>query len=229
MLWVLTVNQKQKDSKMKIIGYTYEAGAHCAACAQKRHTAQPFPSAGINRKDEHGLPENGQDNEGNPIHPIFDTDEQIFPLHCGDCHAVISAVFRPGKTTLESLDAFTRGYITAAFWTFDENAPSGEYSTSGRPEILFDKLAPETLERMADECAIFQQVNESDLAAFCPRDEQNGHDFWLARNHHGSGFFDREQTKEAKFREIGQRLTQASHACGERDLYTGDDGKLYIS
>jgi len=50
-----------------------------------------------------------------------------------------------------------------------------------------------------------------------------GHDFWLTRNHHGAGFWDRG------LGEIGDALTDAAYAYGERDLYVGDDGKLYVS
>lgn len=71
---------------MRIIGYTFEADCHCISCTQKRHMEQPFPAAGIHRKDEHGLPQDAQDNEGNPIHPMFSTDEQLEPQYCGDCH-----------------------------------------------------------------------------------------------------------------------------------------------
>lgn len=71
---------------MRIIGYNYEADTHCVICTQRRHVMQPFSSVGVNHFDEHHLPENAHDNEGNPIHPIFSTDEQLEPLYCGDCH-----------------------------------------------------------------------------------------------------------------------------------------------
>lgn len=50
---------------------------------------------------------------------------------------------------------------------------------------------------------------------------QLGHDLWLTRNGHGSGFWDR------KLGEVGERLTVAAKAMGECDVYEGDDGKLY--
>lgn len=49
-----------------------------------------------------------------------------------------------------------------------------------------------------------------------------GMDIWLTRNHHGSGFFDHYYENEDK-------LTAAAHQLGSKDLYVGDDNKLYFS
>jgi hypothetical protein len=44
------------------------------------------------------------------------------------------------KPNFARLNEFARGYITAALWTFDEDAPSGEYESNGRPEALYVSL-----------------------------------------------------------------------------------------
>jgi hypothetical protein len=49
-----------------------------------------------------------------------------------------------------------------------------------------------------------------------------GHDFWLIRNRHGAGFWDRELGA------LGDRLTDAAQAYGESYLYVGDDGRVYV-
>jgi len=49
-----------------------------------------------------------------------------------------------------------------------------------------------------------------------------GMDIWFTRNHHGSGFFDHYYENEDK-------LTAAAHKLGSKDLYVGDDNKLYFS
>jgi len=51
--------------------------------------------------------------------------------------------------------------------------------------------------------------------------EQVGHDFYLTRNHHGSGFWDRNLPHV-------RELTEAAHVYGTSELYPADDGKLYI-
>lgn len=95
---------------MKIIAYTYEADAHCAQCAINRFGVNELQditrnygygsthrfSDGIEEQlDEHLIPIETRDNEGNPVHPIFSTDEQLEPLHCGDCLELISQPTRP--------------------------------------------------------------------------------------------------------------------------------------
>jgi hypothetical protein len=51
-----------------------------------------------------------------------------------------------------------------------------------------------------------------------------GHDFWLTRNGHGAGFWDGEWYKE-----VGERLTKASKAFGEVNIYVGDGDLIYCN
>lgn len=53
---------------------------------------------------------------------------------------------------------------------------------------------------------------------------QAGHDFWLTRNGHGAGFWDREET----WGENADILADAARATGECNIVVGDDGKLYL-
>jgi hypothetical protein len=72
---------------MHIIAYTYEAGVHCPACTLE---AAEYPYAWLFNpaplRDENGILLDAADREGNPIHPVFSTDEHDF-THCGDCGA----------------------------------------------------------------------------------------------------------------------------------------------
>jgi hypothetical protein len=52
---------------------------------------------------------------------------------------------------------------------------------------------------------------------------QVGHDFWLTRNGHGAGFWDRG------IGDYGDALTEHAHSFGASDVYVGDDGRLYVS
>lgn len=72
----------------RVIAYTYEADVHCPDCANHRAavgllTRRPPLQIGT---DEHGLAFDLVDREGNPVHPVFSTDEHDF-THCGDCGA----------------------------------------------------------------------------------------------------------------------------------------------
>lgn len=144
-----------------------------------------------------------------------------------------------------ALDGFTRGYIEALFFT--EEAPgvtSEQWQAEGfEPsegsipgDVGFTDIAPETLAKLIAECRAFQEANaglletayESNLADGY-ESEQAGRDFWLTRNGHGAGFWDREALD---FRtdgpNIGDALSDAARAAGQRDVYLGDDGKVHI-
>jgi hypothetical protein len=73
--------------------------------------------------------------------------------------------------------------------------------------------------RMYEDCQAFAVANAEDLSHMTA--EQVGHDFWLTRNHHGAGFWDRG------LGEKGDRLSKAAYVYGEFYLYVGDDGMVY--
>jgi hypothetical protein len=109
-------------------------------------------------------------------------------------------------------------YIRCALWsTNDESDEQG-----GKPlDERFDRsdLDAETDVKMTRDCHAFWEANEKDLSLLDA--EWAGHDFWLTRNGHGSGFWD------LGLGEVGDRLTEASKRFGEFDLYVGDDGKVF--
>lgn len=60
-----------------------------------------------------------------------------------------------------------------------------------------------------------EELEEADAA-------QYGHDFWLTRNGHGAGFWDR---RELEANELGERLTKLSKEFPEYDL-VGDGERV---
>lgn len=74
---------------MKIIAYTFEADVHCPACTHERFPADSFTEY---LPDEHDVGTQAIDREGNPIHPVFDIDEDPDGsfTHCGDCHEALT-------------------------------------------------------------------------------------------------------------------------------------------
>lgn len=127
---------------------------------------------------------------------------------------------------IERFDEFTLAYIKCALWsTNDESNEQGgdPLDDNYGPE----DIAAETLETMLADCKRFQEENADDIAAGEDRldystAEHAGHDFLLTRNGHGCGFWDGDWPEE-----VGERLTEASKAFGEFNLYVGDDGILY--
>ncbi len=122
-----------------------------------------------------------------------------------------------------SLETFITAYVECALWSETDNSTE----QGGEPldaNYGSDDIAPESLAKMRAECTAFYEAH-SPLWLERWSDAEAGHDYWLTRNRHGSGFWDRN----AKFPHIGKRLAEASYADGERDLYVGDDGKVYQS
>ena len=122
-------------------------------------------------------------------------------------------------TANPTLDTFTKAYIIAALWssTDDHEEPlDSNYSA--------DDLAPETLQQMITDCQKFQsqagELIKDDL-------ERAGHDFWLTRNGHGSGFWDGDWEIAHGDTTVGNVLTDLSKKFKECNLYVAN-GKVYI-
>lgn len=131
----------------------------------------------------------------------------------------LRAIKGEGRGT--QIDAFTRGYIGAALWsTMDNSDPD----TGGDPldkNYGIEDLAPSTLAQMKADAEAFQKAEAKDLKESGLSDSDAGYDFWLTREGHGTGFWDRG------LGDVGERLSKAAKAYGEFDLYVGDDGKIY--
>jgi hypothetical protein len=65
----------------RVIGYAFDASIHCPACARAAHEAGRLTLAGRLVTDNNGLPMYLRDSEGNPVSPLFSTDE-IGPYCC---------------------------------------------------------------------------------------------------------------------------------------------------
>ena len=125
------------------------------------------------------------------------------------------------------LDSFLAGYITCALWS--------SVNDDGEPlDGMYDEtdIAPETLASMREDCVDFIASNAIDLKSYAftlgqqpgtvhDAAERAGHDFWLTRNRHGAGFWDRGLGA------LGERLSDAAKVYGSVDLYIGDDAKVH--
>lgn len=131
--------------------------------------------------------------------------------------SVIRETAREGDTVTPHEET-VRAYVACALWA----------STDEDGEWLDDNygpgdFAPEALAAMSADVAAFVaaiEAHEIDYSAWDAA--QLGHDFWLTRNHHGAGFWDRGHG------DAGERLTEVAHSFGESDVYVGDDGRLYV-
>lgn len=124
-------------------------------------------------------------------------------------------------TTTERAE-FVQGYLLCALWLADENPGPGEWSEC--EPYTRENIAPEAVSKALDECLAFMRANEVLLiqALKTRNAEHLGHDFFLSRNGHGTGFFDRGTEP------CWRRLQNSARQWGESDLYRGADDRFYF-
>jgi len=161
---------------------------------------------------------------------VDDTWEELDADEVNDRYSLAVPVKDPVPTKIPPLDNFTDAYITAALWsTNDESTPAGGVPLDQNYGI--HDIHRDTLKKMIEDCERFQAMNMHDLdlayqhsgghGGYAPGNA--GHDFWLTRGGHGTGFWDRG------LGDVGDRLTKVSEKFGEFNLYVGDDGKIHGS
>ena len=114
--------------------------------------------------------------------------------------------------TLPKLDPFTEAYIRCALWS--------STSESGSPldeKFSIEDIDHESIIRMDQDCRVFQFMARdllSDATTAGYDESKQGHDFWLTRNGHGTGFWDRDLGDD-----IGEQLTELCKQFVECYLY----------
>lgn len=119
-------------------------------------------------------------------------------------------------------DKFFTAYLVAALWSsVDDNGESMDANYD------ITDIDPKSKKDAAADAKSFLEENAKLLEEAESKHKYDitdaGHDFWLTRNHHGTGAWDRG------LGDIGRKLTNSAHIYGSSDLYVGDDGKLYFS
>lgn len=109
------------------------------------------------------------------------------------------------------IDIIINSYLETAIWTadFDDDADVKtiyDFSDKAR------KQAKEEIEWFLKNAGdVFSDVSYTSI----------GHDLWLSRNHHGSGFFDRNYDDE-----VTDFLMDLSHELGEINIYVDSNDKI---
>lgn len=101
-----------------------------------------------------------------------------------------------------------------------------DFGEDGQPERGSD-FSQEALDKALADCMAFINTiaNHGLIDEYIEKGgsaEQLGHDFWLTRNRHGVGFWDRGLGG------LGEQLTKHAQSFPERYAYSGDDGLVYI-
>ena len=125
------------------------------------------------------------------------------------------------------LDQFTRHYLIAALWSSNVSNEAGNGAALDN-YFDIDDIGPDTINQAIEDCRDFQQANAALLERAYTFYRENGnaahpdagspeacagHDFWLTRNRHGVGFWDRGMPGS-----LGQDLTEAAHGYGGVDI-----------
>ena len=123
----------------------------------------------------------------------------------------------------ENLEDYVYDYLSTALWA------SGEDEEGELLDLNYDTddFSPETIEKAKQDLREFEieagetlkeAVNEMGYGY-----EDVAHDFWMTRNGHGVGFWDRTEIKGQ-----GKTLAGIAKTFPEVNVFVGDDGKLII-
>ena len=129
------------------------------------------------------------------------------------------------------IDDVVEGYWAAAMWTESCNGTVAEHEgcrgedcdASLQDVLVEDVIRADTWRAIHELCDRFVALCEREHPGITEGLDggQFGHDLWLTRNHHGTGFWDRG------LGERGNVLTKWAHAEGEAHLTVGDHGLVY--
>lgn len=124
---------------------------------------------------------------------------------------------------LSPFGQFVQGYYDCMLWS--------ETDFDGEPledRISEHDVAHEAQLQIVNDCENFMK-QASHLLAEKPDTydySRAGHDFWLTRNGHGAGFWDRPELNRGS--DLGEDLTAIAKTFTELSPYIGDDGLLYL-
>jgi hypothetical protein len=143
----------------------------------------------------------------------------------GECKGLEKEAYM-GWLRIKAADQMVNAYLEAALFTDTDNSdPSG-----GNPldqNYSIEDFSPDSLAKATADCEAFSR-RAAEWIRQLPAGvslTQLGHDFWLTRNGHGVGFWDRP---EVYGEQVGDQLTEICKEFGEVYTTVGDDGVLYL-
>lgn len=112
----------------------------------------------------------------------------------------------------------TKHYLICALWgSTDKNDEPLDSNYS------IEDFTPEAIERAELHVSYFIDRASPWLKDY--PESRTGHDLWLTRNGHGTGFWDREELEEG---DRGNILSDIARKMSEQNCIVGDDGELYL-
>lgn len=128
-----------------------------------------------------------------------------------------------GASIGANLSNFARQYLVTALWSSTDNKDLPMDKNYGLSDI-----AQEALDKLVGDADKFEEEQADVIDSAINKDSRltwarAGHDFWLTQNGHGAGFGDEDWPEPED-----SKLRQAAKKYKHRDLYVGDDGRIYV-
>lgn len=124
---------------------------------------------------------------------------------------------------MSKMTDFVYQYLKTALWSSN----NWDDMVNNNPEPFDKDYSPEdfsldAIKKANDDCDKFVQ-NVGTLLQMTGQNDwtQHAHDFWLTRNGHGTGFWDRGYPGN-----VGQMLTEAAKSFGEINPFINDNGQI---
>lgn len=111
------------------------------------------------------------------------------------------------------LDDFVTGFLECALWATSAEGPGNDGQPVGNLDdfLDIDDLCPETIRKAREDCDAFRE--SAGILLDDIDESQAGHDFFLTREGHGAGFWDRDHPGD-----IGDRLSDLCRPFGDFDF-----------
>lgn len=124
-----------------------------------------------------------------------------------------------------------KAYIQAALWSSHGDEESGIENLDD--QYGYDDVAPKAVaSAKADLKSFIQKLKQAKLYDVYMKDydlSQLAYDFWMTRNGHGVGFWDRDYSNDAPDgSDLGKAISKIVDSFREVNAVVGDDGKIYF-
>jgi hypothetical protein len=123
---------------------------------------------------------------------------------------------------IADLDQFVDAYCEALLFFSSDTNEEGTESTPLDHEHTMADIDTENMECIRQQCEAFVAVAGEAISG---NPGQAGQDFFLTRNGHGSGFWDRPEVWGGD--EMAERLSALARAFGEQDV-VAEDGTVFV-
>jgi hypothetical protein len=155
-----------------------------------------------------------------PVDPC-ESNRAFCPPHdwfeCGVAPYPVFSV-ESGKRIHPEISAFFRGFLETMLWVNDPQPGHGEYHAD--IDHAMECIPCDTLASLAAECKGFESIAYAELheaykAGFWTESAAGG-DFYLTRNRHGAGFWDKGYGDQP-ISLLGKKLTDHAHTYGSTE------------